>query len=347
MFGFNISEINYRRLQNFKANKRGYRSFKIFLFLFFFTLFAEFISNDKPLLIKHDNSFYFPIFKNYTEKTFGGDFETYSDYKDPYIKEKIINDGWMVWPLIPYSHDTINYLIPTPAPSPPDSENLLGTDDQGRDVLARLIYGFRISVLFGLSLTIFSSIIGIAAGAVQGFFGGITDLIFQRIIEIWSGLPVLYILIILASIVEPNIFWLLGIMLLFSWMSLVGVVRAEFLRARNFEYVHAARALGLGNLTIMKRHMLPNAMVATLTFLPFILNGSITTLTSLDFLGFGLPPGSPSLGELLAQGKANLNAPWLGITVFITLGIMLSLLIFVGEAIRDAFDPKKYLEKDL
>ena len=251
----------------------------------------------------------------------------------------------MLWPLIPYSHDTINYLIPTPAPSAPDTENLLGTDDQGRDVLARLIYGFRISVLFGLSLTLFSSIIGIAAGAVQGFFGGIVDLIFQRIIEIWSGMPVLYILIILASIVEPNIFWLLGIMLLFSWMSLVGVVRAEFLRTRNFEYVQAARALGLGNLKIMKRHILPNAMVATLTFLPFILNGSIATLTSLDFLGFGLPPGSPSLGELLAQGKANLNAPWLGITVFITLGFMLSLLIFVGEAVRDAFDPKKYLEQ--
>ena len=315
------------------------------IFLFLFTLFAEFLSNDKPLLVKYDNSFYFPIFKNYTEKNFGVDLETYSDYKDPYIKEKIKNDGWMLWPLIPYSHDTINYLIPTPAPSAPDTENLLGTDDQGRDVLARLIYGFRISVLFGLSLTLFSSIIGIAAGAVQGFFGGIVDLIFQRIIEIWSGLPVLYILIILASIVEPNIFWLLGIMLLFSWMSLVGVVRAEFLRARNFEYVHAARALGLNNLTIMKRHILPNAMVATLTFLPFILNGSIATLTSLDFLGFGLPPGSPSLGELLAQGKANLNAPWLGVTVFITLGVMLSLLIFVGEAVRDAFDPKKYLEQ--
>ncbi len=344
MLGINISELNYRRLQNFKNNKRGYRSFKIFIFLFLFTLFAEFLANDKPLLIKYKDSFYFPTFQNYTEKTFDGDFETYTDYKDRYIKTNIEKNGWMLWPLIAYSHDTINYLIPTPAPSPPDKENWLGTDDQGRDVLARLIYGFRLSVLFGLTLTLFSSIIGVAAGAIQGFFGGLLDLIFQRIIEIWSGLPVLYILIILSSIVEPNIFWLLGIMLLFSWMSLVGVVRAEFLRTRNFEYVHAARALGLNNLTIMSRHILPNAMVATLTFLPFILNGSITILTSLDFLGFGLPPGSPSLGELLAQGKANLNAPWLGVTVFVTLGVMLSLLIFVGEAIRDAFDPKKYLE---
>jgi microcin C transport system permease protein len=257
------------------------------------------------------------------------------------VQSLIDAKGWMIWPPIRYSYQTINYDLPTPAPSPPSTENWLGTDDQGRDVLARLIYGFRISVLFGLALTLASSVIGVSAGAVQGYLGGWTDLLFQRFIEIWSGLPVLYLLIILASVVEPNFWWLLGLMLLFSWMTLVGVVRAEFLRGRNFDYVRAARALGVNKLTIMFRHVLPNAMVATFTFLPFILNGSITTLTSLDFLGFGLPPGSPSLGELLAQGKSNLQAPWLGITAFTVLALMLSLLIFVGEAARDAFDPRK------
>jgi microcin C transport system permease protein len=247
----------------------------------------------------------------------------------------------MLWPPVPYHYDTFIRDLPSPAPSPPTADNWLGTDDAGRDVVARLIYGFRISVLFGLTLTLASSVVGIAAGAVQGYFGGWIDLGFQRFIEVWSGLPVLYLLIILASVVTPNFWWLLGIMLLFSWMGLVGVVRAEFLRARNFEYVRAARALGVGNTTIMLRHLLPNAMVATLTFLPFILNGSITTLTSLDFLGFGLPPGSASLGELLAQGKSNLQAPWLGISTFMVLAVMLSLLIFVGEAVRDAFDPRK------
>jgi len=246
-----------------------------------------------------------------------------------------------MWPPIPYRYDTVVKDLGVPAPSRPSKRNWLGTDDQARDVMARLIYGFRISVLFGLTLTLFSSLIGVAAGAVQGYFGGLTDLMFQRFMEVWSGLPVLYLLIILASVVEPTFWWLLGLMLLFSWMSLVGVVRAEFLRARNFDYVRAARALGLSPLTIMRRHVLPNAMVATLTFMPFILNGSITTLTSLDFLGFGLPPGSPSLGELLAQGKNNLQAPWLGLTGFLVLATMLSLLIFVGEAVRDAFDPRK------
>ena len=340
-----LNPINRRRLRNFRRNRRGYYSLWIFLVLFTLTLFAEFIANDKPLLIQYDGRFYFPILNAYPETTFGGEFETETDYRDPYVKELIEKRGWAVWPLIPYSFDTINYDLPVPAPSPPTTENWLGTDDQGRDVLARMIYGFRISVLFGLTLTIASSLVGVLAGAVQGYYGGWTDLLFQRFIEIWSGLPVLYLLIILASVVEPNFWWLLGLMLLFSWMALVGVVRAEFLRARNFEYVRAARALGVGHFTTMIRHVLPNAMVATLTFLPFILNGSITTLTSLDFLGFGLPPGSASLGELLAQGKANLQAPWLGMTAFLTLAIMLSLLIFIGEAARDAFDPRKTIQE--
>ena len=336
-----LSPVNARRWHNFRANRRGYVSLWIFLALFLLTLFAELIANDRPLLVRYDGDLYFPVVQDYPETTFGGEFETETDYRDPYVRQLIAAHGWALWPPIPYSYETINYDLPSPAPSPPTRENWLGTDDQGRDVLARVIYGFRISVLFGLALTLSSSLIGVMAGAVQGYFGGWTDLLFQRFIEIWSGLPVLYLLIILASVVEPNFWWLLGLMLLFSWMSLVGVVRAEFLRARNFEYVRAARALGVGHLTIMLRHLLPNAMVATLTFLPFILNGSITTLTSLDFLGFGLPPGSPSLGELLAQGKANLQAPWLGITAFVALAVMLSLLIFIGEAARDAFDPRK------
>lgn len=247
----------------------------------------------------------------------------------------------MIWPLIPFSYNTVNYDLPVPAPSPPSAEDWLGTDDQGRDVLARLIYGFRISVLFGLTLTLLSSFFGVTAGAIQGYFGGLTDLIFQRFMEIWSGMPVLYLLIILASVVQPNFWWLLGLMLLFSWMALVPVVRAEFLRARNLEYVKAARALGLSTPRIIYRHVLPNAMVATLTFMPFILNASITTLTSLDFLGFGLPLGSPSLGEMLNQGKNNLQAPWLGISTFAVLAILLTLLIFIGEAVRYAFDPRK------
>ena len=336
-----FSPLTRRRLANFRANKRGFWSLWIFLALFFFTLGAEFVSNDNPLLIKFDNHYYFPVFVGYPETAFGGEFETEARYRDPFVKKLIEAKGWMIWPLVPFSYNTINYGLSQPAPSPPDATDWLGTDDQGRDVLARVIYGFRISVLFGLTLTLFSSIIGIAAGAVQGYFGGRIDLLFQRFIEIWGGLPMLYMLIIMASLVQPNFWWLLILMLLFSWTSLVHVVRAEFLRARNFDYVRAAKALGARDLVIMFKHVLPNAMVATLTFMPFILNHSITTLTALDFLGFGLPPGSPSLGELLNQGKNNLQAPWLGISAFCVLGLMLTLLIFVGEAVRDAFDPRK------
>ena len=336
-----LSPLMRRRLYNFRANRRGYWSLWIFLVIFGVSLCAELIANDKPVLIRYDGQLYVPVFRSYPETTFGGVFPTEAVYRDPVLIALIRAKGWMLWPPVPFSYDTINYDLPVPAPAPPSRVNWLGTDDQGRDLVARLIYGFRISVLFGLTLTLASSLIGIVAGAVQGYFGGWVDLLFQRAIEIWSGMPVLYLLIILASIVEPNFGWLLGLMLLFSWMSLVGVVRAEFLRGRNFDYVRAARALGVRNTVIMFRHVLPNAMVATLTFLPFILNGSITTLTSLDFLGFGLPPGSPSLGEMLAQGKANLQAPWIGLTGFFVLAVMLSLLIFVGEAVRDAFDPRK------
>jgi microcin C transport system permease protein len=342
--GLPITILTQRRLHNFRANRRGFVSLWIFLVLFFISLFAEVIANDKPLLISYKGSYYLPIFNVYPETLFGGEFETEAEYREADVQTLITEaGGWMIWPLIRYSYRTVNFNLTQPAPSPPSGENWLGTDDQARDVVARVIYGFRISVLFGLTLTIFSSFVGVAAGAVQGYFGGWVDLLFQRFMEIWSGLPVLFLLIILASIVEPNFWWLLGIMLAFSWMSLVGVVRAEFLRARNFDYIRAARALGVTNITIMRRHVLPNAMVATLTFLPFVLTGSITTLTALDFLGFGLPPGSPSLGELVAQGKANLQAPWLGLSAFFSLGIMLTLLIFVGEAVRDAFDPRKII----
>ncbi|MBL6935446.1 MAG: ABC transporter permease [Alphaproteobacteria bacterium] len=341
--GLAITPLTRRRIENFKANRRGFISFWIFLFLFTGTLFAELVANDKPLLVRFNGDLYVPVLVTYPETAFGGEFETEADYRDPFVKSLIEDQGWMLWPPIRFSYDTINYDLEIPSPAPPSRENWLGTDDQGRDVAARLIYGFRISVLFGLTLTLFSSVVGITAGAVQGYFGGLTDLLFQRFIEIWAGLPILYLLIILASVTEPNFWWLLGLMLLFSWMALEGVVRAEFLRARNFEYVRAARALGVSTPVIMFRHLLPNAMVATLTFLPFILSGSITTLTSLDFLGFGLPPGSPSLGEMLAQGKTNLQAPWLGMTAFATLAVMLSLLVFIGEAVRDAFDPRKVL----
>ncbi|WP_438275401.1 ABC transporter permease [Nitrobacter sp.] len=360
-----LSPLNRRRWQNFKSNRRGYWSLWIFLILFFISLFAELIANDRPFLIHMDGHFYFPAFVTYPETAFGGDFETAADYRDPFL-QKLIKDkgGTIIWPPIRYSYDTHNLDLPTPAPSKPtwllteaeckdvvqrkhltgcrDLEyNWLGTDDQGRDVVARLIYGFRISVLFGLCLTIVSSVIGIAAGGVQGYFGGWVDLAFQRFIEVWTAIPSLYLLLILSSVLVPGFFVLLGILLLFSWVSLVGLVRAEFLRGRNFEYITAARALGVSNATIMFRHLLPNAMVATMTFLPFIVSSSVMTLTALDFLGFGLPPGSPSLGEMLAQGKANVQAPWLGFTGFFALAIMLSLLIFIGEAVRDAFDPRK------
>lgn len=410
-----FSPITQRRLSQFKANKRGFWSFWIFLTILILCLGAEFIANDKPLLLKFDGGFYAPIFQNYPETTFGGDFETEADYRDPYVSDLINEKGWMIWPPIRFSYDTINYSLPCPAPSQlpwlvqinwnnqgvlnsiklffysikkaihtlyssaigaisgkkaapyPQFEkiyftscekaivdtnnqnqenqnilgNYLGTDDQGRDVAARVIYGFRISVLFGLALTIISSIIGITAGAFQGYYGGRLDLIMQRLIEVWASLPSLYILIIFSAMFVPGFWTLLFILLLFSWVSLVDVVRAEFLRTRNFDYVKAANALGVSNLTIMRRHVLPNAMVATLTLMPFILTGSITSLTALDFLGLGLPPGSASLGELLAQGKNNLQAPWLGITAFMSLAIMLTLLTFIGEAVRDAFDPRK------
>lgn len=338
-----LDPLTRRRLAAFRANKRGFWSLWIFLFLFVFSLGAEFIANDKPLLVAYDGGLYFPVFKAYPETTFGGFFPTETEYREKEVQELIEEKGFIVWPPIRFSYNTVNYGLTEPAPSPPTAENWLGTDDQGRDVAARLIYGFRISVLFGLTLTLLSSVIGVAAGAVQGYFGGLVDLLFQRFIEVWASLPVLFILIILASMIEPNFWWLLGILLLFSWIQLVGVVRAEFLRARNFDYVRAARALGVSDATIMRRHVLPNAMVATLTMMPFILTGSITALTSLDFLGYGLPPGSPSLGDLLAQGKNNLHAPWLGITSFLVLAIMLSLLVFIGEAVRDAFDPRKTL----
>ncbi|BAU73704.1 ABC transporter permease [Metapseudomonas furukawaii] len=337
-----LSPINRRRFERFKANKRGWWSLWLFLVLFILSLGAELIANDKPLAVSYEGQWYFPFAKRYPETTFGGEFPLEANYKTPYIRELIESAGGrMIWAPIPFSYDTINFELKVPAPAPPSAENWLGTDDQGRDVLARVIYGFRVSVLFALTLTLLSSIIGVTAGALQGFYGGWVDLAGQRFLEIWSGLPVLYLLIILASFVQPNFWWLLGIMLLFSWMSLVDVVRAEFLRGRNLEYVRAARALGMQNGAIMFRHILPNAMVSTMTFMPFILTGAIGTLTALDFLGFGLPPGAPSLGELVAQGKSNLQAPWLGISAFMVLAIMLTLLVFIGEAARDAFDPRK------
>ncbi|GMB80795.1 ABC transporter permease [Shinella zoogloeoides] len=359
-----LSPTNKRRWENFKANRRGYWSLWIFLVIFVLSLFAECIANDRPILASYKGELLFPVVIDYPEEKFGG-FLAETDYRSDFITEEIEANGWMIWPPIRYSYSSTNSNIPHSAPTKPfwlmskeercsgypngaadpncnwHNLNWLGTDDQARDVLARVIYGFRISVLFGLALTICSAVVGVTAGAVQGYFGGWTDLLMQRFIEIWSSMPVLYILLIIAAILPPGFWILLGIMLLFSWVGFVGVVRAEFLRARNFEYVRAARALGVGNATIMYRHLLPNAMVATLTFLPFILSGSITTLTSLDFLGFGMPPGSPSLGELIAQGKENLQAPWLGLTAFVVMSVMLSLLIFVGEATRDAFDPRK------
>ena len=340
--GLRISPLNARRLVNFRRNRRGRWALWAFLVLFLGTLPAEFIANDRPLAVWYEGAIYTPVLNTYAETVFGGDFETEAEYREIDVQELITDKGgWIMWPAVRYSYNTVNLNLKVPAPAPPSGDNWLGTDDQGRDVVARVIYGFRISVLFGLILTIIGSIIGIVAGAFQGYFGGWLDLIAQRFIEIWGGLPQLYILIILSSVIIPGFWTLLLILLLFGWTSLVGVVRAEFLRARNFEFVKAARALGVGNVTIMFRHVLPNAMVATLTFLPLILTSSITSLTALDFLGLGLPPGSPSLGELLQQGKSNLQAPWLGLTSTISISMTLILLIFVGEAVRDAFDPRK------
>jgi microcin C transport system permease protein len=336
-----IRPVTARRLANFRAHRRGYWSMWIFLFLFVFTLFAEFIANDRPLLVWYDGGLYSPVLKDYSEQTFGGPLPTRAEY-DKTLQEDIKKKGWMLWPLIPYSYDEPVKNLPKPPPVGPSWQNWLGTDTDGRDLLARVIYGFRISVLFGLVLTIASTIIGVLAGAVQGYFGGRVDLYFQRFMEIWDSIPLLYLLIILSAFIQPDFWWLLGIMLLFSWMSLVGVVRAEFLRARNFDYVRAARAMGASSPTIMFKHILPNALVATISFMPFITAGSVTALTALDFLGFGLPPGSASLGELVKQGKAAaISAPWIGITAFAVLSLMLTLLVFIGEAVRDAFDPRK------
>ena len=336
-----LSAINQRRWSNFTANQRGYWSLWIITALFILSLFAEFIANDRPLLVSYKGSLHSPVLFDYPETKFGGVFETPADYNDSFLRDAINADGWMMHTLIPYSFDTIDFNLGQPAPAPPSARHWLGTDNQGRDVLARLIYGFRISMLFALALTIVSSIVGVAAGAVQGYFGGMTDLLFQRFIEIWGGLPQLFILIIVASIVAPGFWMLLVVLLLFSWTSLVSVVRAEFLRARNLDYVRAAKALGMNDSSVMAKHILPNAMVATVTFLPFILSGAVVALTSLDFLGLGMPPGSASLGELLKQGKENLQAPWLGFTGFFAIAGMLTLLVFVGEAVRDALDPRK------
>jgi len=339
--GLRVTPITRRRIDNFKRNRRGFWSFWLFLAMFTLSLFAEVIANDRPILVSYDGELYAPILHSYAETTFGGEFLTEADYRDEFVIELIEAKGWMLWPPVPFSFDTVNLNLTVPAPAPPDGVNWLGTDDQGRDVVARLIYGFRISVLFGLTLTLISAGLGISIGAFQGFYGGLTDLLGQRFIEIWGGMPVLYLLIIMASVITPNFWWLLGLMLLFSWMGFVGVVRAEFLKARNLDFVRAAKSLGVSDVKIIFKHVLPNAMVATVTFMPFTLSGSITTLTALDFLGFGLPVGSPSLGELLNQGKANLSAPWLGISGFFVIASMLSLLVFIGEAVRDAFDPRK------
>ena len=337
-----LSPLNLRRLANFKANRRGFLSLKIIGVLFILSLCAEFIANDSPLLLRYDGAFYFPVFVTYPESTFGSEFGTEAEYLESEVQALIeAGGGWALWPPIPFSYDTIDLATEGTVPEAPSARHWLGTDDIGRDVLARLIYGFRLSMLFGLALTLFSSLVGIAVGATQGYFGGLVDLIGQRLVEVWSGLPVLFLLIIVSSLVQPSPLVLLPLLIAFGWTALVPVVRAEFLRTRNFDHVRAARALGQTDLVIMARHVLPNAMVATLTFLPFVLNGSIITLTTLDFLGFGLPLGSPSLGELLAQGKANIQAPWLGLSAFFTLAIMLTLLIFVGEGIRDALDPRR------
>ncbi|MFC0268339.1 ABC transporter permease [Kushneria aurantia] len=335
-----LSPITRRRLAAFRANRRAVVAGWLFLLLFGITLFAELIANDVPLVVRFNGQWYWPLLFDYPETVFGGFLPTTALYSDPAVIALIREHGWLIRAPIPFSYDTIDMALNTPAPAAPGLTHWLGTDDQGRDVLARVIYGFRLSVLFAALVTAGSVLIGVLIGALQGYFGGRVDLVGQRVIELWSGLPMLFILIILSSLVVPSVWWLALIMVAFSWLGLVDIVRAEFLRARNLDYVRAARAMGLPARLIMWRHVLPNAMVSTLTFLPFIFTGAITTLTALDFLGFGLPPGAPSLGELVAQGKNNLQAPWLGITAFMTLAIMLSLLVFIGEGLRDAFDPR-------
>lgn len=336
-----MNPVNRRRWANFKANRRGYWSLWIFGAAFILSLFAEVLANDRPLLMSYRGEVYFPTLRDYPESEFGG-FYAVTDYRDPFINRQVREaDGFMFWPLIRFGYATVNKAAADPFPSPPSSQNLLGTDDTGRDVAARLIYGFRISVLFGLALAAISAVIGVIAGAVQGYYGGWVDLVLQRLIEIWNSVPRLYLIIIFAAVIQPSFWMLLAILALFNWTALVGYVRAEFLRGRNLEYVRAARALGVGNLTIMRRHILPNALVATITFLPFLMGAAISTLTALDFIGLGMPPGSPSLGELLRQGKDNLQAPWLGVAAFLVIAATLSLLVFIGEAARDAFDPRK------
>ena len=336
-----MSPTNQRRWRNFKANRRGYYSAWIFTVLFGLTLFAELLANDKPIVMALDGELYFPVLVAYREVDLGGSLLTEPDYREPFMRTVVTERGWAIWPPIPYAADTIDWALQPPYPNPPSTRHWLGTNGQSGDVLAILIYGLRLSILFGITLTAISSVIGITVGAVQGYFGGLVDLLGQRAVEIWAGLPILLVLIILASIFEPSIFVLLGILAAFSWMALVGVVRAEFLRARNFEFVRAARALGVGDFQIMLRHVLPNATVAALTYLPFLLNGAITTLIALDFLGFGLPLEEPSIGRLLQQANRNLHAPWLGIIAFSALAVVLTLLIFIGEAVRDALDPRR------
>ena len=336
-----LSPVTKQRITRLRAHRRGWWSLCVFVVLFTLTLFADVLANDRPVLIRYEGGWYVPIVFSYPETTFGGEFPTEADYRDPYVAEQISSRGWMVWPPIRYSYRTINYNLTVPAPSPPSTENWLGTDDQGRDVLARLLYGFRISTLFGITLTIASTSIALALGATQGFFGGWIDLALQRFIEVWSSIPTLFLLLILSSVIEPGFWWLLGFLLLFNWIGMSQLVRTEFLRTRNLDYVRAARALGAGNLRIIRSHVLPNALVATLTFVPFSLSSGIIALAALDFLGFGLPPGSASLGELLNQGKSNLQAPWLGLSGFLVIAVTLTLVLFIGEGVRDAFDPRR------
>ncbi|EZQ10328.1 ABC transporter permease [Acinetobacter sp. Ver3] len=335
-----MSPLFDQRISKFKSHRLGFFSFILFIAIFILSLGAEFIANEKPILIYYKEEIYFPIFKPYPETTFGGVFETESDYKDPAVQELINEHGWQIWPIIPFSYQTPNYELAEAVPSPPTSVNWLGTDDQGRDVLARLIYGIRISLLFGIALTIGSAFIGITIGAIQGYFGGWLDLIGQRLLEVWGGLPMLFIVMILVSMFTPSVYWLFLIMLMFGWTALVGLVRAEFLKARNLDYVRAARSLGATDSQIIIKHILPNAISSSLSQLPFILTANITALTALDFLGYGLPPDTASIGEILLQGKNNLSAPWLVLSGFFSLAVVLSILIYIGEAARDAFDPR-------
>ena len=336
-----MSPIMHARVQRFKAHTLGFACFILLSIIFVLSLAAELIANDKPLLVNYQQQWYVPVFKAYPETTFGGVFETETDYQDPAVQALIEADGWAIWPIIQYSYQTPNLDLTVPVPSPPTQDNWLGTDDQGRDVLARLLYGLRVSLLFGFALTLASAFLGIMVGAIQGYYGGWIDLIGQRILEVWGGLPMLFMVMLLVSMFTPNVYWLFLIMLLFGWPTLVGLVRAEFLRARHLDYVRAARSLGVSDLHIIFRHILPNALSSSLSQLPFMLTANITALTALDFLGYGLPPDAASLGELLLQGKNNLNAPWLALSGFFTLAFVLSLLIYIGEATRDAFDPRR------